>query len=70
MRPSISLWWSSTAGITDGSIMAIIITVHMTRNIAACDAGDWAPMLIHAIDIDQPPGMGIADDMDGAPEMV
>ena len=45
--------------------MATIMTVHMTRNIAACaQPATAAPMLIHAIDIDQPPGIGIADDME------
>ena len=42
----------------------------MTRNIAACATGDWSPMLIHAIDIDQPPGIGIADDIEPALEIV
>ena len=59
-----------TAGITDGSIMAIIITVHIMRNIAACAIADWPPMLIHAIDIDHPPGMGMADDMEPALRIV
>ena len=69
-RTWITRRWSSTAGITDGSIMAIIIAVHMTRNIAACATSDWLPMLIHAIDIDHPPGMGIDADIAPALEMV
>ena len=50
--------------------MATIMAVHMTRNIAACATGDWLPMLIHAIDIDHPPGMGIDADIAPAVEMV
>ncbi len=46
------------------------MTVHIMRNIAACASGDCWPMLIHAIDIDQPPGIGIDDDMVFAVEMV
>ena len=43
------------------------MTAHIVRNIAACASGDYWPMLIHAIDIDHPPGIGIAEDMELAP---
>jgi hypothetical protein len=51
-------------GTSDGSIIAIIITVHMPRNVAAAPDHDWSGIRIHAIDIVQPPGIsmpGIAD---------
>ena len=50
--------------------MATIMAVHMTRNIAACATNDWLPMLIHAIDIDHPPGMGMDADIALAVEIV
>lgn len=56
--------------MTEGSIIATIIAAHMRRNIPACANSDWLPMLIQAIDIDQPPGMGIAADIVLAVEMV
>jgi hypothetical protein len=34
--------------------------------MAACASTDWFPMLIHAIDIDHPPGIGIVEDMERA----
>jgi hypothetical protein len=46
------------------------MTAHITRNMAACSSTDWRPMLIHAIDIDHPPGMGIPDAMPRAEWMV
>src|SRR5437588_9699055 len=47
-------------GTNDGSIIAIIITTHMPRNDAAT-AGHACPGIrIHAIDIVQPPGIGIS----------
>jgi len=49
--------------MTDGNIMAIIMAVHMTRNIPACASGDCDAIRIHAIDIDHPPGIGIAVDI-------
>ncbi len=49
--------------MTDGSIIATIITVHMVRNIAARSSADWFPIAIQAIDIDQPPGIGIRPDI-------
>jgi hypothetical protein len=46
-------------GSKDGSIIATIITTHMPRNDAAA-AGHVCPGIrIHAIDIVQPPGIGI-----------
>ena len=46
------------------------MTAHIARNIVACAIGDWWPMLIHAIDIDHPPGIGIDDDIVLAVEIV
>ena len=43
--------------------MAIIIAAHITMNIVACANGDWLPMLIHAIDMDHPPGIGMDEDI-------
>jgi hypothetical protein len=53
-------------GTKDGSIIATIITTHMPRNVAAAPGQDWPGIRIHAIDIVQPPGIGIAPiaDMD------
>jgi hypothetical protein len=51
-------------GTSDGSIIAIIITAHIPRNVAAAPGHDWSGIRIHAIDIVQPPGIsmpGIAD---------
>ena len=45
--------------MTEGSIIAIIITAHMARNEAAADSQVWPGIRIHAIDIVQPPGIGI-----------
>src|SRR5438105_9815907 len=46
-------------GTKDGSIIATIITIHMPRKDAAA-AGHVCPGIrIHAIDIVQPPGIGI-----------
>src|SRR5512142_1909200 len=41
----------------DGSIIAVIITDHMTRKDAAAPAHVRPGIRIHAIDIVQPPGM-------------
>ena len=46
-------------GPNDGSIMAAIITVHMPVNDAAAWGHVCPGMRIHAIDIVQPPGIGI-----------
>src|SRR5919106_5710879 len=46
-------------GTRDGSIIATIITTHMPRNDAAAPGHVCPGMRIHAIDIVQPPGIGI-----------
>ena len=53
-------------GRRDGSIIATIITIHMPRNEAAAPGHVCPGIRIHAIDIVQPPGIGIAPiaDMD------
>src|SRR2546425_3416842 len=53
-------------GTKDGSIIATIITTHMTRNDAAAPGHVCPGIRIHAIDIVQPPGIGISPiaDMD------
>jgi hypothetical protein len=53
-------------GDSTGNIIAIIITAHIPRNVAAAPDQDCPGIRIHAIDMVQPPGMvmpGI-DDMD------
>jgi hypothetical protein len=46
--------------------MAVIITTHMPRNENAAPGHVWPGIRIHAIDIVQPPGIGIPpmEDMD------
>jgi hypothetical protein len=53
-------------GTNDGSIIATIITIHMPTNDAAAPGHVCPGMRIHAIDIVQPPGIGISSisDMD------
>src|SRR5881397_1542501 len=53
-------------GTKDGSIIATIITSHMPRNDAAAPGHVCPGIRIHAIDIVQPPGIGISSiaDMD------
>src|SRR3954462_7685011 len=53
-------------GPNDGSIMAAIITTHMQMNDAATWDHACPGMRIHAIDIVQPPGIGMprVPDMD------
>src|SRR5919205_1031257 len=46
-------------GTKDGSIIATIVTTHMPRNDAAAPGHVWPGIRIHAIDIVQPPGIGI-----------
>src|SRR4029450_3693532 len=46
-------------GTRDGSIIATIITTHMPRNDAAAPGHVCSGIRIHAIDIVQPPGIGI-----------
>src|SRR5437773_7072862 len=47
-------------GTRDGSIIATIITAHMPRNDAAAPGHVCPGLRIHAIDIVQPPGIGIS----------
>src|SRR6201987_5669349 len=53
-------------GTRNGSIMATIITTHMLRNDAAAPGHVCPGIRIQAIDIVQPPGIGISPiaDMD------
>src|SRR2546423_10693287 len=53
-------------GTKDGNFIATIITTHMPRNDAAAPRHVCPGIRIHAIDIVQPPGIGIAPvaDMD------
>src|SRR5712672_2768294 len=51
-------------GIKDGSIIATIITTHMPRNDAAAPDHVCPGIRIHAIDIVQPPGIGISPNAD------
>src|SRR3989442_2866877 len=53
-------------GTKDGNIIATIITTHMPRNDAAAPRHVCPGIRIHAIDIVQPPGIGISPiaDMD------
>jgi len=53
-------------GTKDGSIMATIITTHMPRNDAAAPGHVCPGIRIHAIDIVQPPGIGISSIVDMA----
>ena len=46
-------------GISDGSIIATIITIHMPRNAAAAPVHVSPGISIHTVDIVQPPGIGI-----------
>src|SRR5215472_235692 len=53
-------------GTSDGSFIATIITIHMPRNDTAAPSHVCPGIRIHAIDIIQPPGIGISPiaDMD------
>src|SRR5438128_4871567 len=51
-------------GTNDGSIIATIITTHMQRNDAAAPGHVCPGIRIHAIDIVQPPGIGISPIVD------
>ena len=46
-------------GIRDGSIIATIITIHIARNDAAAPGQVCPGIRIHAIDMVQPPGIGM-----------
>src|SRR3989475_9159434 len=51
-------------GTKHGSIIATIVTTHMPRNDAAAPGHVCPGIRIHAIDIVQPPGIGIASIVD------
>src|SRR5262245_39170902 len=51
-------------GTRDGNIIATIITTHMPRNPAAAPDQDWPGILIQAIDMIQPPGIGMPPDIE------
>ena len=59
-------------GTRDGSIIAIIITIHIARNDDAAPSHVCPGISIHAIDIVQPPGIGIPPiaDMDADQSVV
>src|SRR4029450_3559844 len=59
-------------GTKEGSIIATIITTHMPRNDAAAPGHVCPGIRIHAIDIVQPPGIGISPiaDMDASRTIV
>src|SRR5688572_4086600 len=59
-------------GARNGSIIATIITTHMPRNDAASPGHVCPGIRIHAIDIVQPPGIGISPiaDMDAHQSVV
>src|SRR6185295_11396163 len=54
-------------GTSEGSIIAIIITIHMPRNDAAASGHVCPGIRIHAIDIVQPPGIGMSSIADIEP---
>jgi hypothetical protein len=59
-------------GTKDGSIIATIMTTHMPRNDAAAPDHVCPGIRVHAIDIVQPPGIGISPiaDMDAHQTLV
>src|SRR5918996_5728560 len=61
LSPGLPTAWRyrDSMGTRDGSIIATIITIHMPRNDAAAPDHDCPGIRIHAIDIVQPPGIGI-----------
>src|SRR5262245_14921043 len=54
-------------GTRDGIIIATIITTHMPRNVPAVPTHVWSGIRIHAIDIVQPPGIGMSSMADMEP---
>ena len=50
-------------GMAEGSIMAIIMAVHMEMIIAAAAKVDWPGMGIHIMDMIHPPGIFIPPDI-------
>jgi hypothetical protein len=59
MREPNDAWKPSNAGMSDGSIIATIITTHMPTNDTAAPNHDWSGITIHMCDIVQPPGIHI-----------
>src|SRR5437879_5827925 len=57
-------------GTRHGSIMATIITTHVTMNEAAAPTQVCPGILIHAIDLVQPPGIAMPPDMETHPWIV
>ncbi|HUL58854.1 MAG TPA: hypothetical protein VLU43_06255 [Anaeromyxobacteraceae bacterium] len=51
-------------GTRDGSIIAAIITIHIPMNAAAAPGQLCPGILIHAMDMTQPPGIGMPPDID------
>jgi hypothetical protein len=51
-------------GTRDGVIIATIITTHIPRNEAAAPGQDCPGILIQAMDMVQPPGMGMPPPID------
>src|SRR5437870_3317188 len=51
-------------GTRDGSIMATIITTHIPINVVPAASQVCPAILIHAMDMVQPPGIGIPSDID------
>ncbi len=62
--------YPASMGTRDGSIMATIITIHMPMKAVAAPSHVCPGILIHAIDMVQPPGMGMPPDMDAHQETV
>jgi hypothetical protein len=59
VAPANASRWRHSTGASDGSIIAGVITIHMARNETATRAHVCPGIRIHAIDIVQPPGIGI-----------
>src|SRR5687767_12044874 len=57
--PPTARRYRASIGTRAGSIIAIIITTHVVRNDAVVPSQVCPGMRIHAIDIVQPPGIGI-----------
>jgi hypothetical protein len=58
-RLSTASRYRFSIGTKDGNIIATIITIHMPRNDAVALSHVCPGIRIHAIDIVQPPGIGI-----------
>jgi hypothetical protein len=57
-------------GTREGSIMATIIITHINTNEAAAPSQVCPGILIHAIDMVQPPGIAMPPDMDSHQRIV